>query len=377
MRLYFRVDECFDQAYGITESKNAFLSNVIRKLRAKRPQVKDNQEYTIQITEPSTLQLWIRTPGCTFSKAGSCSFCDYWIGKALKHPEKVVETALVPYKGRYQTLIFNTCGSPLDYAELSAAAQEKIWKIVGQMGFSTVIIETHMNTVDVSRLEMLKRCISANLVIEVGLESSSHVTQYALNKQVNLQQLQNTIQLVHGFGMRCCVNIILGSPFLSIPLRMEDAICSVRDALSVGADSCVLFPINLKAYTLVHYLAEHGMYEPVCGWEFLTVLDAFTPAELERLYIAWYQEREQNNLAYTSPIIAPKFCPECRDQAYSALAEYVSAWNGRKDIITHLMHTTCRCRKHFENRYAAEQNAGTDVNLYIQYEKLSTLIEKE
>lgn len=377
VRKYFQVDDAFDQSYGITEKTNAFLTHAIRTLRKERPSVKDEQEYTVMITEPSTIQLWIRTAGCSFSKAGSCSFCDYWIGQPLAHPEKVVETALEPYRGRFHTLIFNTCGSPLDYVELSAEEQERIWHVIDRMGFSTVIIETHMRTVDKQRLEMLKRCVAANLVIEVGLESSSHVAKYALNKHIDLQQLQNTLQLVHSYGMSCCVNIILGSPFLSIPARMDDAVRSVRDALQSGADSCVLFPINLKKYTLVHYLAEHGMYEPVCGWEFLTVLDSFSLEELARLHIAWYQKREQNHLAYDSPIISPMFCSDCQELVSGALAEYTAAWDGKKEILARIMNTRCRCRHQFETRCASEPDAHVLSDLGAAYARLHMLMEED
>ncbi len=379
MTEYFNLHDGFEQKYGISGDDNAFLAQTILKLRTKRPYVKDSQEFTIMVNEEtSVIQLWIRTVGCSFSKVGSCSVCDYWIGNRLEHPDEIVKKALSPYKGQYATLIFNTCGSPFDYKELILEEQERIWKAIEQMGFQIVIIETHMNTVDECRLNLLKKIIHAYLVIEIGLESSNtQILKYSLNKKVSMEKLKDIIQLVHKYRMGCCANILLGVPFLSVSARIDDCICSVKDALEAGVDTCVVFPINLKEYTLISFLARNGLYEPVNGWELIMVLNSFAAEELECINIAWYEEREQNNLSYENPMIPPAFCPDCRWIVYRQLSKYSAATKGkvREDIVKQLCMIECQCRNAFMERYAYGSMDNRKVDLDFYYARIKSLME--
>lgn len=330
--------------YGIIHPNNAILKKSILRYRANRPKIKNEQTHTLYLfPNASTIQLWIRTTGCSYSQKGSCSMCDYWIGESLIAPHSIVHDALAPYKGKYQTLILNTCGSPMDEKELSLSEQTLIWKTINTMGFSVVIIETHANSVTQEKLTCLRDNIDAYLVIEMGLESSNQdVLFYCLNKPVSLALIQKKIELIHANSISVCVNLLLGSPFLSIKDRIDDCIRSIHDVLNAGTDTCVIFPVNIKDYTLVHHLYQNNLYRRVMGRELVEVLKSFTPHELSRINIAWVKPHKQMNSSYSTQIIAPKFCEKCEQSFFDLLDKYLATYDGSKrfslvcqmDIVT-------------------------------------------
>ena len=55
-------------------------------------------------------------------------------------------------------------------------------------------------------------------------------------------------------GIHIIANVLLGIPFLSVRQRIEDAISSICDLLERGIDEIMLFPVNIKPYTLVKFL---------------------------------------------------------------------------------------------------------------------------
>lgn len=363
--------DLWNQQYGISKSGNTFLSEKMRKCREKRPKVKAEQKYTVHTSEENaTLQLWIRTSGCTFSKQGSCTMCDYWEGDKLETPHEIVGKVLSLYKDTYTTLIFETCGSPLDENELTVSEQEAIWKTIDSMGFSVVIIETHALTINEEKLELLRKNIHALIVIEMGLESSDDdVLLYCLNKHINLDIITEKIELVHEYSMKCCVNILLGTPFLSTEDRMNDCINSIRDALRVGADTCAVFPVNIKEFTLVKLFYDNGIYNRVLGRELIEVLDAFSEEDLGRINIAWVKERHQNNMAYTMEILAPLFCDSCKHAIYSLLDLYVADTDGRnrRELVSQMMNISNCCISHLSNRIKREESSVLTIKRCYEY----------
>lgn len=361
--------ESIKKQYDIKPPNNKILKASILKYRLERPKVKNEQTYTLDLfPNTSTIQLWIRTAGCSFSQKGSCSMCDYWIGEHIISPHSVVYDALAPYKGTYQTLIFNTCGSPLDDNELSLLEQARIWKVINAMGFSVVIIETHANSVTSSKLSVLRKYIKAYLVIEMGMESTNpDVLLYCLNKPISLVLIQKKIELIHDREFSSCVNILLGAPFLSIKDRINDCIKSIQDILKAGTDTCVIFPVNIKEYTLVHYLYKNGLYQPVMGRELVEVLIAFSEFELSKINIAWVKPHKQMNSSYSSPIIAPYFCTECEQPFFDLLDQYLATYDGSKRYaLVKKMDTLTQCCKS-KLQILLQNEKTTQEYIYLGY----------
>lgn len=363
--------DLWNQKYGISKNENTFLSVKMNQCREKRPKVMDEQKYTVHMSdENATLQLWIRTSGCIFSKRGSCTVCDYWIGDKVDSPHEIVKRVLDQYKNDYTTLIFETCGSPLDERELTISEQEKIWKTIDSMGFPVVIIETHALTVNNEKLELLKKNIHTLIVIEMGLESSNNdILLYCLNKQISLNIIAERIKLIHRHSMKCCVNILLGIPFLSTKDRMNDCIKSIQDALMAGADTCAVFPVNIKEFTLVKRLYDNGMYNRVLGRELIEVLDFFSEKELCRINIAWAKERHQNNWAYTGEMIAPFFCDSCKATIYELLDRYAADTDGktRRKLVSQMMKVSDCCKSILIDRKKQEECSSTIIKKCYEY----------
>ena len=146
-------------------------------------------------------------------------------------------------------------------------------------------------------------------------------------------------------GVKMLANVVLGAPFLDVQSRINDATLSIRDLLREGVDGVVLFPVNIKEHTLVWFLYGQGLYKRVEAREVTKVLQNLEAHELERVELAWWEFREQNNTSYESKIIGPLYCKDCGAFLMSCLQQYSGAFSGekRRRIIDEAMTTSCAC----------------------------------
>ena len=52
--------------------------------------------------------------------------------------------------------------------------------------------------------------------------------------------------------MSACTNVLLGAPFLCERDQLDTAVKSVNWAFEQGTDSVVVFPMNIKPFTLLY-----------------------------------------------------------------------------------------------------------------------------
>ena len=296
---------------------NILLSSVMQHIRKSRPLLNSSDAFSVFETN-DLIQIWLQTPACRFSMEGKCTICNYWAGQEVSGLiAKMERYVFIPEN--INTILINTCGSCLDPAELSVKEQEQLFEWLNKQPVNDIILETHMSTLSEDVVRRVYRMIpDKNLFFEIGQESTDKDVQfYSLNKPLPKSGRDIIIDRVHRYGMKSIVNVVLGAPFLSREEQICDAIDSIITLLQEGADYIMLFPVNIKPNTLVHFLYDIGMYILVDGSMIASVLDSLPKEFLPRVGVAWYGEHQE-------PGVIPPYIPKMDRREFNMI---VSSYN--------------------------------------------------
>lgn len=321
------------------------LDEVILSLRKKRLKVDLSLPYTVY-SSGRMLQVWINTPACRFSLVGKCSICDYWDGTASEQAVIKACEYIEQVGNEYDILLLNTCGSCFCEEELPYQELLRVMRTVAKTSIRRVIIESHLAYVTAEKMQRIKEIlIGKEVFLEYGQESTSwDVLKYCLNKP-SMCMKYNVIHKLQNIGVGIMANVVLGIPFLTVQQRVDDSVESICSLLEDGMDEVVLFPVNIKPYTLVRYLYDKGYYKQVNAIEILEVLDQFEPKELSRIELAWFEPQRDKLEAYGERSFGAYYCPECGQKLLKHFLDYRSAVDGteRKRILQTARAELCDC----------------------------------
>lgn len=309
-----------DKKYGLchTDGDNGLLSSAMRYIRRSRSVLDSTDAFSVFLNNDMA-QIWLQTPACRFSQEGKCTVCNYWAGKKFPKLIQRMEQAISIPKG-INTILINTCGSCLDPKELSLREQKRLFQWLNGQPARDIILETHMTTLSEDTVKRVREMVSGkNLFFEIGQESINRdVLFYSLNKPLPKRIRDTVISRIRRYKAKSIVNVMLGAPFLNREERIQDAVHSITGLLQEGADYIMLFPVNIKPNTLVRFLYDMGMYNPVDGSTIAGVLDRIPERILPRVGVAWYGEHRE-------PGVIPPYIPEPDRAEFNKM---VAAFNG-------------------------------------------------
>jgi radical SAM enzyme (TIGR01210 family) len=229
----------------------------------------------------------------------------------------------------------------LDPLELSREEQDKLFAWIARYPYKKIIFETHADTLDQETVgRVCEHFQKQEVLFEFGIESSSADTLfYCLNKRPPQKSVPEIVEMVHQYGAFCIANVLLGAPFLSRQEQVEDAVRTIQELLQQGVDYITLFPVNIKAYTLLYFLCQHQQYDVVCGDMIVDVLAQFTASELPRIDVAWYGEHREEGT------VPPHFCSRCQVELPKLLQKYnhVESSLEREIVLTKMRSLRCTC----------------------------------
>lgn len=302
------------------------------------------------------LHICLNSPGCRFRKSGSCTMCDYGQGSQLTEQE--IEPVLLEIKKAavgMRSILIGTLGSVLDPTELSMECLEMICEEINHIPSKTIIFETHYSFIDEGICQWLRQHLpEKDIVIEVGLESADKfVQEKCLNKKIDIDLLKSKIDLLHVYGMSVTANTFLGAPFLSVAEQIDDAEKTINWAINNGVDSVVVFPANIRKYTLLDELYKNGKYFLVQQWEIFELLCRIPSFFLNRIYLAWYGDWidiDENGECSNHP---PYACKKCEGKWMEFYHEFLfEKDNSKRELLlqTHRkeLSSGCGCRDQFE-----------------------------
>jgi len=246
-----------------------------------------------------------RTCACSWARSDSsgCTMCGYFndrgpesidqkqilhqMGYAVKkHMSKLEE---IQKQGKKTTLKIFSSGSFFDDSEFHPNTREELIKIAVKLpSITNILAETRSEYVQSARLNpIVEICDEKPFELGIGMESSNdYIRQVLINKGVTSKQLKNSIEIAHRHNCKVKTYLLLKPPFLTEKIAIRDAIQSIKDAVSWGADSISLNPVNVQAYTLTEYLFNLKKYRPPWIYSVIAVLqNGLTPPMIEKTLI--------------------------------------------------------------------------------------------
>lgn len=328
------------------------LTKAVWKMRQK-----DNCEQgkdiniTLIKTGKRSYQIYFPTSGCRYA----CTMCNYGFRHPVREKEILQELdEICKYLDEVapnSIVILEASGSFLDERELPEQLQERIMKRVAEMSIKEVQIETHYRTITPEKINKIKEIFkSKNIAFELGLESTNSEVIRIYNKAIDLKDLLETIWFCYENGVGISLNVMLGAPLLTINEQIVDTVNSVKWILENCPQdtSIVVFPLNVKDYTLIKHMYNQGRYSVVYDWEFIEVLKNIPQQDLYRIFISWYGNR-CNEFHGEQAIIKPHHCSKCKNELqnfYTSFVESTTAIQKAK-LIEDISSFNCQCKMEF------------------------------
>lgn len=357
------------------------LSKMNIEAHQNRPLTPENKKLTFWRPSKEFLHCCIESCGCHFSyDKGACIMCDYGIGRNLTPIElqKALAEELQPCMNSVSTLLFGAYGSVLDTQEVSEECFDVLMNFLVKQKIRTVIFETHCCTINEGNLKKIReklRATNINAIIEMGFEScDSYILENYLNKVLNLKQLCNAIALVHQYGMEVSLNVFLGTPFLCEKEQLDSAVESVKWAFEKGADSVVVFPCNIKPFTLLHQLYTKGIYKPISQWMLVELLSRIQQEKLDRVTLSWYGDRGNFYENGEFPLIPPSDCENCHDKIFNFYHTFMKETSSikRKQLVDKFIQEErdCHCQKKFRDSMKVSRKRPNAEELKVLLETI-------
>lgn len=285
---------------------------------------------------PSGLvQCTIKSQGCRYKLGGKgCIMCNYGADRNVTVEE--LEYSLNNFVRQMvkNRVLFGTYGSILDESEISKELFDTIINFIKSIDTPVIIFETHYKTITQKILHYISEAIpNKEVIFEVGLESSNEDSILNIGKDINLEELKHTINLVHKYNMGVSTNILVGLPFKNTKEQLLDALETIHWSFSNKVDSVVLFPLNIKLETKL----QHS--KPISSWLLVETLLNIGKDKLDKVHIAWYGNREN------SGSIKPLTCSKCKGILTKFYEQYEFNRDAkvRSELLQKLLNDTCGC----------------------------------
>lgn len=296
------------------------------------------------------LEICFLSGRCSRDQQGACMMCDYGAAQIdCLNQEYICEMDRI-LKNEPQpvdTLLLCTNGSFFDERQISRELFHAILERAGASDVPTIELETHYLDVTREKLELLKQLLPGKeIVIEIGLETiRMEYQENVIMKGIDLAVYGTVIDLIRSFGFGVDINIMVGLPLLSAKEQMEDVLHTIHWVISRKGRP-VLFPVNVKPYTLLMEVYHAGFYRVISQWLVPLILDALSEDELEQVIVAWYGGREENYGADSEPAVFPHACHVCSETILKFYREFAKFPSGekRKKLLRQLIAgADCQC----------------------------------
>ena len=348
-------------------------TDVLKKnnLRAKSVRPKLSGEQVCDVFYDQTLvEICFLSGQCRNDRRGACIMCDYGAvsrthgtEEYISYLDRIINT-LTP---EIKTLLLSTNGSFLDERQIPVDLLDAVIKRARTCAARTIEIEAHYMDVTARKLQWLReRLPGKNIMLEFGLETTNEGLQETIfQKGINLSRMEKTIRIAHDFGIAVECNIMVGLPFLSEREQFEDALASIK---WVFAHQCtpVLFPVNIKPYTLLWDIYQAGYYEPVSQWMIPLILRELTEDQLGQVTVAWYGNREDIYTESDLRTVFPAVCDCCRNPIQEFYRYFLTAEQGaeRDTLLEQLFsRASCACVEQLWHRIQRKETGNFEQRL--------------
>lgn len=313
---------------------------------------------------------------CCNDRCGSCIMCDYGAANGTRPVQEYLvemDRILEEADPSVHVLLLCTNGSFLDRTQISRELFQAVLERAAQSQIGWIEIETHYKDVTPEKLRQIQRLLpNKRIAIEMGLETANPIYQsHIIMKGIDLAAYERTVALIQSFGFLTEVNIMVGLPFLSPKEQFDDAVRTMDWAFHHGC-GLVIFPMNIKPYTLLMEMFRSGHYQPVSSWMLPLLLDTLSGPQLEQVTVAWYGNREEIYPETQERAVFPQSCPSCALEIERVYRQFPKTAGGdeRKTLLAQLFSRAgrrgCSCLADARNEIFA-QPQDTFESRYVKY----------
>lgn len=323
----------------------------------------------------SFMELAFMSKRCPNDACGSCIMCDYGALQEEKSASVYIEemNKILSQEKDIKYLLICTNGSILNPNQISTETLYQILKTIAKTDIPHIIIEAHYNDISEQKLATIKQIMpDKRLTLELGLETISQYYQDTLiMKHINIANFNKTISMIQNYKFSVDINILLGLPFLSAKEQFDETLKTVNWTLERGCNP-VIFPINIKPYTLLMHMYKNNFYTPISHWLLILLLDAIEVEQLSKITIAYYGNRTEDYYAMAEQPIFPSCCEVCHIPIKRFYAEFCKEENNikRKKLLQNILaFRQCDCLSQLENQLnqTVKNNFQERYTAYTQF----------
>lgn len=267
--------------------------------------------------------------GCEHWKKtqGGCTMCGFngstnkftrgilypsWAFKTLYQLSKQV------MKGRHpeEIHVFNG-GSFWNDREIPPDFQRYLFKdLAGDKTLARVMIESRCEYITVSKLmDSLKALGGKKLKVGIGLESQDdYVRNRLIRKGLSKRDFEKTVVLARQFGVEIQAYVFLKPLGLDENGALQDALDSIRYALSAGVAEVEVSCAFVQTGTLMADAYYRGAFKPPQLWTILRIIEE-TVKHNWPVSIGGFDDEPP-------PIAIPANCPDCSSRIYELIEQF-------------------------------------------------------
>ncbi len=292
----------------------------------------------------TAISIVLRTRGCSHALGtfGGCTMCSYLLDGTSERvsSEDIVRqfesiTAQLDGVGAPVSVKVYTSGSFLDPDEVPVDARDVILQYLSQdERVHEVVLESRPQYVTEEALTKLRAMLNGKRVeIGMGLESGNEMVRtVCINKGLSNDEFQRAVSVARQYGIGTRAYILVKPPFLTERDALIDSLRAAEAAVSMGATTISVNPVNIQRATLVEKMWQAGEYTPPWLW---TVV--------ELLILARTRIDTDVNIV-CDPVAAGKVrgthnCGLCDNNVTAAIRKF----SLDQDIVP-LTHLTCECK---------------------------------
>ncbi len=354
-----------------------------KEIKKSRPVLRQNTACDY-FRDGTFLEIAFISKRCKNDAAGSCVMCDYGTVNGVKSCKTyLAEMDCILKKERgIQYLLLCTNGGIMDFSQIPESTFWEILKYINKTNIPNIILETHYCDISHRKLQKTKEILnSKNITIELGLETVNQTYQdYLIMKHIEMQKFEKTVYIIQNYGFSVDLNILIGLPFLSEREQLQDTRESMIWAFQHSCN-VVVFPINIKPFTLLMNMYENGYYEPVSHWLLLLLLDSLETELLSQVVISYYGNRDENYYLNGNKAILPNCCPVCIKSLmdfYDSFGKEDNPYQKKQLLNQILGFDKCDCLKKQKRQLDLPDDNNFEVkyNLYSNFLKYEFFSEK-
>jgi len=294
------------------------LKEMNKRVKQNRPNFMEDPYHIIISDEGKVLQVTAFGTGCRFDGNGSCLMCDYGKREKMPTPAETYEWIVRAFgvydaqekrraldKGRkFPPVVVLDCNGSIldehDFPRENLIATLEALKKIDPQG-TEIVFETHYHTLNREVLELIDKYLPNNPInFELGFETANEeVRDLCLLKHIPNKVFVEKTKLVNEFKrssaeaepMSVSANVLVGIPFLTSQEQLKDAVDSIKFCIDNGVRNCVVFPMNDKDCTLLHYCYEKGLAKQPPIYLLTEVLKKLPDKYLNKSSLAWTGNR--------------------------------------------------------------------------------------